>query len=153
MMDETNSSNDGSPDALAELVANASEKLEQTSETTTSQAFNLGCSVGLIPAGIIILLTAIVSRGNLTAIMISILVMAISLSIFASLAAYLARSRTIDRLNREEIFPYLESKSQELGFNREELVMTIDQLAPKGSPLRRYKSSNREDQSTNPDSE
>lgn len=153
MMDETNSSNDGSPDALAELVANASEKLEQTSETTTSQAFNLGCSVGLIPAGIIILLTAIVSRGNLTAIMISILVMAISLSIFASLAAYLARSRTIDRLNREEIFPYLESKSQELGFNREELVMTIDQLAPKGSPLRRYKSSNRDDQSTNPDSE
>ena len=49
---------------LANLAVYLNEKLENTVAASSSRAFNLGCSVGLLPGVILVGFTLIITHGN-----------------------------------------------------------------------------------------
>jgi glucan phosphoethanolaminetransferase (alkaline phosphatase superfamily) len=123
---------------ISQLIEASNTKLEHTSETVTTHAFNLGCSVGLIPGGVIVLIALIVSRGNLPTILITALLMLIGLLIFASLAAFQARSRTLERLYQKEISPKIEKFILETQLSWQEFGEFASEILPAGSLLLKY---------------
>ena len=122
-------------DSLANM---AHEKLESAAQSSANQAFNLGCSVGLLPAALIVGLSFLITRGSWIAALITALLMGIALLGLASLAANIARSNSIDRAYRQEVLPQIEANLHELDINRTDFDCWADQNLPAGASLRKY---------------
>lgn len=90
---------------LSELAASLNEKLENAGQSAANQAFNLGCSVAVIPALIVMLIVYIVARSNWISIGGALVIVLLAVIGFANFAAYRARTNTIARTYQRDIHP------------------------------------------------
>lgn len=97
---------------LDELLEKAEQQLDEAGKINATHAFNLGCMIGLIPAGIIIIIALIVTRSWLAAVLITIL-MVVALIGLANLLALIARTNAIERTYNQEVGPAIKHDLQE----------------------------------------
>ena len=81
------------------------ERLEDAGQASTSQAFNLAISAGIIPAVLVVVLVFIILKGSLVGALFTAMVAVLGLVAFANLTAYIARGRTTQRFYDEQIVP------------------------------------------------
>jgi VIT1/CCC1 family predicted Fe2+/Mn2+ transporter len=116
---------------LAELAQSASDELESSSSAVTNRAFNQGCVVGLLPAGLFVLLTYVLTHGSFTGTAMSCVLMAMALVIFANLAANIARVNTNRRAYQVHIQAEIEQALAEHGLSRDQFdAVALESLAP-----------------------
>ena len=122
--------------SVAEMILGLNETLEEQTITNANTAFNRGCLLGLIPAGVIVLLSYIFTGGSwLAAVLISIL-MFIGLMLTANLAAHTARESTLARVYQEQIEPQINEIAEKYDLTSAELWELSDEILPAGAPLR-----------------
>jgi len=102
---------------LEDLARTADEKLLTAGQDSANKAFNLGCSVGLLPAAVFIGLTLLITRGSWIATGFITGLMAIGLLAFANLSASVSRSRTLQRVYQQEILPEIEIELGQIGLD------------------------------------
>ncbi len=98
-------------ETISSLISAAEENMQQTSQVAATHAFNLAISFGLIPAAIIMILVFLAVKGSLIAMLMTGILVAIALVIFASLVVNISRQRSLQRLYQEQILPDLLEKS------------------------------------------
>jgi len=123
---------------LTDLAQTANEKLETAGQNGANHAFNLGCSMGLAPVAILVILAFILSKANwvLTAIVFTISGM--FLLIFANLVAYLARSSNIARTYQRDVNPEIERTLKKMDLTRPEFDEQAGLVLPNDAILRNY---------------
>ncbi len=87
--------------SLEQILEACETKLGEAGKVNATQAFNLGCIIGVVPAGIIILIAYIATRSWLAALSTGILMM-IALVGLANLAAITARAKAMERVYKTE---------------------------------------------------
>lgn len=99
----------GPDQAINQMLEEAELKLDEAGKTSATQAFNLGCTTGLIPAMLFIAITYLATKSWLAAVLMGIL-MVLALLGFANLAASMARTRTMQRIYNTEIATKIEQE-------------------------------------------
>ena len=124
--------------ALASLAESANARLETIAAASSSQAFNVGCSVGLMPGLFIVALVFFLSRGSIAAAAIAFLLVSLFLVLFANVIAYIARSKSVDRAYQDEINLEIELSLREGSFSRNTFEQAAGQVLPAEAALRKY---------------
>ena len=115
---------------IHQLLDESEYKVNEASQTSATQAFNLGCTIGLIPAALIVLITYIATQSWLAALLSGIL-MTLALIGLANLVALTARTRTIERIYKQEISPEAERILAENDISQAAFTSYIwDHMAP-----------------------
>lgn len=112
-------SNPQDQESIDQFLETCELKLEESGKNNATQAFNLGCTIALIPAGIIILIAYIATHTWIAAILTAIL-MGLAVIGFANLAAAIARTKTVERVYSSEISPAIDTYIQETRLTRAE---------------------------------
>jgi len=129
---------DQSDQELIEFITELNEKLEEEAMVNANRAFNLGCMIAIIPAGLVVLIAFFVSKGSWIPVTLTAVLMLIALLLLANLLAYTARNRTFDRVYKEDIAPKIEHKLSEIEISKENFTVIADELLPEESNLRKY---------------
>ena len=124
--------------ALASLAESANARLETIAAASSSQAFNVGCSVGLMPGLFTVALVFFLSRGSIAAAAIAFLLVCLFLVLFANVVAYISRSKAIDRAYQDEINLEIELSLREGSFSRNTFEQAAGQVLPAEAALRKY---------------
>jgi hypothetical protein len=119
------------------LLQTSEQKLNEAGQNSATQAFNLGCTVGIIPAGIIILITYIATRAWL-AVLITTILMLLALIGLANLAAFFARSKSIERVYKIEVASELARNLAELKISEQDFDQYAWQTLPETAYLRQF---------------
>ncbi len=123
---------------LTLLAHDVNQELETAGQSGATHAFNLGCYVGLIPAGILVLVVLVLTRGSiLSAVVISLLAL-LGIVGFANLAAYTAKAKAIDRIYQEKVNPEIQRTLQSLNITRLGFDNLASQVLPQDAVLRTY---------------
>lgn len=125
-------------ETLVTLVEDANEKLEQAGQSGANYAFNLGCTVGLIPAIGIVLVTFIFSRGSWVMAAVAGLLMILAILVFANLVASIAKSRSIDRTYQINVNPEIERTIKGMAVPRLSFNSLAWEVLPEGAVLRSF---------------
>ncbi len=125
-------------EALRDRISAAEESMQQTSQVAATHAFNLAISFGLIPAAIIMIMVFLVVQGSLIAMLMTGILVAIALVIFASLVVNISRQRSLQRLYQEQILPGLLENLSQLDIPPTELTALAQAQLPEGSLLLKY---------------
>jgi glucan phosphoethanolaminetransferase (alkaline phosphatase superfamily) len=123
---------------IDQLLQTSEQKLEEVGKSSATQAFNLGCTAGLIPAGIIILITFIATKAWL-AVVITTILMLLALVGLANLAALLARSKAMERVYKTEVAPEIERSLQELQISALDFDQYTWQNLPETAYIRQFR--------------
>lgn len=123
---------------LAAFIDETNQRLEDETMENANRAFNLGCMVGLLPAGLVVLLSYFLTKGSWIPVGITAVLMFIALMLFTNLAAYTARNRTMERVYEEQIAPTIEVKLSEYQVNEDEFSQIADEVLPAGAMMRNY---------------
>lgn len=125
-------------ETLSQLARNANEQLETAGQDAANRAFNLSCSVGLLPAFLLALLAFILNRGNWVVAAVVSALAGVAILLFANLAAYTARTHTSQRIYQHDVQPEIERTLQELELTRSIFDRQVDQTLPGEAVLRNY---------------
>lgn len=125
-------------ETLANLAESANEKLESAGQTGANHAFNLGCYVSLLPAAAIILAAFIFGRGRLVVALVAGMLVLVAILGFANLAAYIAKSRTIDRTYELNVNPEIERTLKGMDITRPSFDSLAGEILPERAALRNY---------------
>lgn len=139
--------------ALLEIAEEANQELESAGESVASRAFNLGCSITLLPALALVLIVAVASRINWVAIFLTSILALVSMLIVANLVAYTARNNTVRRTFDDKVQPEIERKLNDLDLERSLFNRLAAQRLPEAAVLQRYLPSSAEDTPAPDDSE
>jgi hypothetical protein len=123
---------------LATFIDETNQRLEDETMENANRAFNLGCMVGLLPAGLVVLLSYFLTKGSWIPVGITAVLMFIALMLFTNLAAYTARNRTMERVYEEKIAPTIDVKLSEYQVEEDEFSQIADDALPAGAMLRNY---------------
>ena len=123
---------------LTTLAEASNGKLEAAAAISSSQAFNSGCSVGLIPGIIIILLVFFLSKGSIAAAAIAFLLVAMFLILFANGVAYISRTNAIGRLYHEQVKIEIDQVLQGEILSRQDFNQVASQVLPQDAALYKY---------------
>ena len=123
---------------LEELAVTTNEKLITAGQDSANRAFNVGCTVGLLPALLLIGLTLLITRGSWIATALISGLMIMGLLAFANLSALISRSRAYDRMYQQELSPEIEEELQKFGVDRFSFERITAETIPPGAPLRAY---------------
>lgn len=123
---------------LAAFIEESNKRLEDETMENANRAFNLGCMIGLVPAGLVVLLSFYLTKGSWIPVGITAVLMFIALMLFTNFAAYTARNRTMERVYEEQIAPTIEPKLSEFKIEEEEFSQIADDVLPAGAMLRNY---------------
>jgi len=121
--------------ALAELAENANEKLESAGQGGANRAFNLGCTLTLVPAAILVGLVFLLSRGNWVMAAVVAFLAGMTTLILANYAAYQARNSAILRTYQRDIHPEIERTLNRLDLPRPSFDRIAYQRLPNGAAL------------------
>ena len=125
-------------EALAGLVDRSNETLVEAGQSSATHAFNLGCSVSLLPAAILVILAFILTRGSWVFGFISILLALLAIVGVANLVASTAKEKAIQRTYQEKIAPEIEQKLSELHMDQDRFGLWVSKNLPDGAILRSY---------------
>jgi len=112
-------------------------KLDEAGKISATQAFNLGCTIALIPAGIIILIAYIATRTWMAALLTGML-MSIAIIGFANLVAIIARTKAMERVYTNELKPEIINFIEEIGLTRSDFEQYAWQNLPNTSHLLQF---------------
>ena len=135
-MEETTNSN--TPQSTGQFIEELNEQLDEQSSSNANRAFNLGCLLGTIPALLIVLITYFVSKGAWVPIVFIAALMMVAVLLFANLAAYTARNRTMDRVYEEQIEPQIKSELEARSLEESEFNNLAREELPEGASLLNY---------------
>ena len=119
------------------LLQTSEQKLDEIGKSSATQAFNLGCTAGLIPAGMIILITFIATK-TWSAVMISAVLMLLALVGLANLAALVARTKAMERAYLTEVAPDIANTLQELQISEQDFNRYAWYSLPETAYLRQF---------------
>ena len=125
-------------EALAGLVDRSNETLVEAGQSSATHAFNLGCSLSLLPAAILVILAFILTRGSWVFGFISILLALLAIVGVANLVASTAKEKAIQRIYQEKIAPEIEQKLSELNMDQDRFGLWVSNNLPDGAILRSY---------------
>ena len=123
---------------LAAFIEESNQRLEDETMENANRAFNLGCMIGLGPAGLVVLLSFFLTKGSWIPVGITAVLMFIALMLFTNLAAYTARNRTMERVYEEQFSPTIGPKLSEFKIEEEEFSQIADEVLPAGAMLRNF---------------
>jgi hypothetical protein len=124
--------------ALAQLALEANTKLETSAQEGANHAFNLGCSVGILPGAIIVLLAFILGRSNLLGAIIAALLVVLALVGFANYAAFQAKHNTLQRTYQRDIAPEIERTLNRLELSHQDFNHAAGAALPENAALRSF---------------
>lgn len=127
-----------SPLPVEDLLVDANFHLETTAAANANQAFNLGCSMVLMPGLILVLLIFLISQGNwIMGGGAAVLVIMASL-IVANFVALITKQRTLERTYTDKIRPELELGLQTSGLTLESARSVAANILPDTAALLRF---------------
>lgn len=120
------------------FITEMNEKLTTAGASNAELAFGLGCSVSIVPLGIILLLLYIIGvRGWVTFGFLALIGVLLATAISTYLASRARRSGisgTFERQIRPAILEYLEANQ----LDHQEFQQIMEAVLPGDAPLRRY---------------
>lgn len=123
---------------LMPLVTGLNEKLESTVQNSTNHAFNVGCSVTLIPLALIVGLVFFLSKFNWIITLVALVFCLIAALGLAALVASFARNNSADKTYQLHIAPEIERNLVTHKLTRPEFDRVADDVLPQGAMLRNY---------------
>jgi len=121
--------------ALIEFATATNEKLEGGSQASAYRAFNLGCTIGILPALIIGFVAYFIANNSWVAAVATTIVMLMATAGFAALAAYITRARRMERIYQEQIAPEVSQKLDELQVGLPEFTQIAEHELPTNAAL------------------
>jgi hypothetical protein len=125
-------------EALAHLVEESNETLENAGQSAATRALNLGCSMSLIPALLLVAATFIFTRGNWIAAGIVFFLVLIGVLGIANWMAFTARNNSVKRIYQEQVSREIERSLRSLGADRITFDRLADEMLPEQAILRNY---------------
>jgi hypothetical protein len=125
-------------EALSTLALSANERLEAAGRNSASLAFNLGCSIGLLPAILVVVLVFVLAHANWLASAAALLLSGALVLLLANLAAYTARNNAIRRTYKEQVSVDIQRALAELGIQEQVFLEQAEQSLPVGATLRKF---------------
>ena len=123
---------------IEEIALTSNEKLVEAGAKSANRAFNVGCTVGLLPAIIIIITTLIISKGSWIATAFISILMGMGLVAFANLSAYISRSKAYQRIFEQDLKPEIETQLDDLEIEYRDFVRVADEVLDSDAPMRAY---------------
>lgn len=120
---------------LTSLAETENARLEEAASPVTQQAFNLGCLVGLLPGGLFLLASLVLTDFGIIGAAISLVLILMGLVAFANLAAMLARRNTILRVYRDQSEGQIVQSLQEAGLSRAQFDQVARRVLPPQAAL------------------
>lgn len=124
--------------SLLELAEEANQELEAAGEAVAGRAFNLGCSITLLPALAVVLIVAVFTRLNWVAVFITTILALVATLIVANMVAYTARTNTIERIYQTKVQPEIVRRLRGLELERSAFDRLARQHLPEAAVLQRY---------------
>jgi hypothetical protein len=125
-------------EALSSLASGANERLETAGRNSANQAFNLGCSIGLLPVVLVAVLVFLLGHANWLAAAAALLLSGALVLVLANLAAYTARNNVIQRTYKEQVNPDIQHALIDLGISKQRFLEQAKQSLPVGATLRKF---------------
>ena len=123
---------------INDLAIKFNENLLEQGRESANKAFNIGCSVGLIPSLMFIIITLILTKGSWIATGLISFMMGLGVLALANLSAYIARSKTYQRIYQTDILPELEHFLETNAADRDTFEEIAIESLPIDSPLVNY---------------
>jgi hypothetical protein len=117
-MEEPASQEKTQDEVLSELAESSNEQLETAVASASSRAFNLGCSLWLLPTVIVILTVFILSRANWAMTSIAFIIVVLAAAIFTLYVAQQAKKKSTERIYRQDVNPEIDRALREIGVER-----------------------------------
>lgn len=125
-------------EALAALVTKSDQALVEAGQSSATHAFNLGCSLSLLPAAILVILAFLLTRGSWVFGFVSILLALLAVVGVANLVASTAKQKAVQRTFNEKIAPEIEQKLSEMQIEPERFGLWVSKNLADGAILRDY---------------
>ena len=123
---------------LEELAREFNRELETTAQTYSERAFNLGCSIAMLPAAIVLVITFILSRANWALTGIVAVLVGLAVVGLATLAASTARRSAVERVYQEQASVWLPPRLAEIGADWDAFEEAARATLQENTPLRWY---------------
>lgn len=114
------------------------EKLRDAGSSSAERAFGIGCGLGLIPIGGIIIFLYIFQVLNIILVVLLGFLGVLFLTGFSALLASVARANTVRRIYTEDVQPEIEGYTQRNRISREQFDTQVAQMLPVGAPMQAY---------------
>jgi hypothetical protein len=118
------------------LVNSLNETLETAAQTSANHAFNVGCSVSLLPLLLLAVLVLILANW-VSALIAGMVALLIALGL-AALVAWTARKNAIEQTYRLRVAPEIERSLSTYQLSRLDFDRLADAVLPSGALLRNY---------------
>jgi hypothetical protein len=125
-------------EALTALADRSDQALVESGQNSATRGFNLGCSLSLLPAAILVILAFILTRGSWVFGFVSILLALVAVAGVANLVASTAKEKAMQRTYNEKIAPEIELKLSELQMDQDRFGLWVSKNMPDGAVLRNY---------------
>ena len=125
-------------EALTALADRSDQALVESGQNSATRGFNLGCSLSLLPAAILVILAFILTRGSWVFGFVSILLALVAVAGVANLVASTAKEKAMQRTYNEKIAPEIELKLSELQMDQDRFGLWVSKNMPDGAILRNY---------------
>jgi len=123
---------------LTEFILEINNSLETSAQVNANQAFNLGCTVGLVPALLFFFVMIYFVGFSVIVIFVASLLTVLMLIAFANITALIAKNRTIDKTFDNNVKLSIDEFLENQNITKVEFERTsVETLAP-GSPLLKY---------------
>lgn len=125
-------------EALAALVDRSDQVLVEAGQNSATRGFNLGCSVSLLPAAILVIIAFILTRGSWVFGFVSILLALLAVVGVANLVASIAKEKAMQRTFNEQIAPEIEQKLSEMQMDQDRFGLWVRKNLPYSAVLRSF---------------
>lgn len=121
---------------LEDLVTGLNEDLQSSVQNSTNHAFNVGCSVSLLPLGVLVIVVFFLSRFNWVVTLVAAVFSLLAALGLATLVSITARNNALAQTYRLRIVPEIERRLIALDLPRPEFDRLAGELLPTGALLR-----------------
>jgi len=123
---------------LRQLAESANEKLVKAGASSAEQAFGLGCSLGILPLLVVVIVLFILGIFNLIMALIAITFGGLALAGISALLSFRARSRAIGSLYQKEVGPEIDAYLSVRGLPRPQFDSLAGETISAEAPLRSF---------------
>ncbi len=123
------------PTSPVALLWDLHQAMDERLNQNVNHAFNLGCLLSMAPGAILVLLTFLISKGNISATLLAILIAAMLMLAAANLLAYLSRRATAQVFYQQHAAPRIQSALAVYHTSLHELYHLACQELPDNAPL------------------
>jgi hypothetical protein len=129
---------DEQSEAIRQFVESSNEKLLRAGVTSAEQSFGLGCALGIVPLGILVLILYIMGTLNLIGGLVAMVIGLLALIGILSLISSQARFRGIANAYQREVRPEIDAYLGSQGLAKSQFDALADQVLTTTAPLRNY---------------